>query len=101
LAIEETKAPGQILHDNLDRSNPFLKGASDGSLFRDREVMTAGWILANNTEHMTAAVFVISPVSSLSSSKLSSRALSDYSSTLNTLDLCPTRSNTGVTTKAQ
>jgi hypothetical protein len=65
--IEETKAPGKILHDNLDRSNRFLKGASDGSLFRDKEVMTAGWILANDTEHMTAAVFVISTVSSLSS----------------------------------
>jgi hypothetical protein len=65
--IQEAKAPGHILHDSLDRSNTFLKGASDGSLFRDKEVMTAGWILANDTEHMTAAVFVISTVSSLSS----------------------------------
>ncbi|KAL3784917.1 hypothetical protein ACHAWO_001204 [Cyclotella atomus] len=52
--IQEAKAPGHILHDSLDRSNTFLKGASDGSLFRDKEVMTAGWILANDTEHMTA-----------------------------------------------
>jgi hypothetical protein len=29
--------------------------------------MTAGWLLANDTEHMTAAVFVISSISSLSS----------------------------------
>jgi hypothetical protein len=29
--------------------------------------MTAGWLLANDTEHMTAAVFVITSVSSLSS----------------------------------
>jgi hypothetical protein len=61
------KKPGTILHDNLRRDGRKIKGASDGSLFRDEEVMTAGWLLANDTEHMTAAVFVISSVSSLSS----------------------------------
>jgi hypothetical protein len=62
----EPECPGNILHDNLLRDRK-LKGASHGSLYRDEEVMTAGWLLANDTEHMTAAVFVISSVSSLSS----------------------------------
>jgi hypothetical protein len=65
--ITSHKCPGKILHDNLIKRHRPLKGASDGSLFRDEEVMTAGWLLANDTEHMTAAVFVISSISSLSS----------------------------------
>jgi len=65
--IPKRKRPGNILHDNLIRTDCTVKGASDGSLFRDQEVMTAGWILANDDEHMTAAVFVISSISSLSS----------------------------------
>lgn len=59
-------APGHILHNNLDRTKPGT-GASEGSLFRDYEVMTAGWLIANNDQQMTAAVFVLSSVSSLSS----------------------------------
>jgi hypothetical protein len=54
--VPERKRPGNILHDNLIRTNSTIKGASDRSLFKDQEVMTAGWILANDTKHMTAAV---------------------------------------------
>jgi hypothetical protein len=65
--VEELPPPGKILFDGLDRSSANLKGASDGSLFREEKTMTAGWLFGTDPENMTAAAFVISGISSLSS----------------------------------
>ena len=53
--------PGRIVHNSLDTSTTILKGASDGSLYRDESTMAAGWLLAEaeDSEKMAAAVFVV------------------------------------------
>lgn len=76
-------------NDNLICTECTIKGASDGSLFRDQEVMTAGWILANDTEHMTAAVFVISSVSSLSSYRAELEGTFQFLKHIEYLDMSP------------
>eukprot|EP00956_Cyclotella_meneghiniana_P045230 scaffold360113_cov96-Cyclotella_meneghiniana.AAC.2 len=59
-------APGRVLFDNLNRQG-HIKGASDGSLLRDDGIMTAGWLIANNEDEKTAAIFAVTNISSLSS----------------------------------
>ena len=59
--------PGRIIYNTLPRDTMKLKGASDGSLLKEKKVMTVGWLLSADTDHMMSATFVISDISSLSS----------------------------------
>ena len=64
-----TPPVGSVRYDTLDKSGKKLKGASDGSLYREEKTMAAAWLIANDdsdSNFMIASV-VLHNVSSLSS----------------------------------
>ena len=58
---------GIVKHDTLDRTGTTLKGASDGSLYREEKAMAAAWLIANDDSQFMIASVVLHDVSSLSS----------------------------------
>jgi hypothetical protein len=65
--VLERPPPGKVLFDSLNREAKQIKGASDGSLFREEKTMAAGWLFGNGPDDMLSATFVISGITSLSS----------------------------------
>lgn len=42
--------PGRIIYNTLPRDTMKLKGASDGSLLKEKKVMTVGWLLSADAQ---------------------------------------------------